>query len=649
MSTSIRKRRDTAANWTSINPVLAAGEEGWESDTRRAKTGDGTTAWASLTYDDAAALVSTAQQTALNLKATVLAAPTGVAATDTATIQTAIDALNAADGGTITAQPGTYLVTGITIKTGVYITGAGVGATIIKLADATNTDLVTVPDFGTLTGGDTSGGEYNWGFSSLTLDGNAVNQTTACWAMRVYGYGYRMHAVEIYGAYSGGVFSEWGTSAGGNMEAVWQDFKILDNRGVGLDWQGPHDSSFDHGYVVSGPFGAYGDTGIWIRGNSGGEMWSNVHVWGYNDYGWVFEHSGQAVNCQSEGATVANLKIVSDKVRWEGVIYGTNDYHTGELGVKLGVDPGQKVQNVILDVRLHNFGTTSVPIDITGSNGRNIVRGTIMRGSASTIITGTSHIDDWYDLHCTDYPGQGLQNRPLPMVVKYTGAQAAQIQHKSQTFATFKTDTLSDQRLQLAYNGSIEFFTDLNTTRVGTLLNAGEWGTLTGHKTAGEETLQRPVVTGTVSTTSGRLTLTYFTARAALVAANVTVCTGGTAAAATPTICRIGLYLVNGDNTLTLVASTANDTTLFAATFTSYTKAFSASYTLAAGTRYAIGVIVVNAGAVPTFAGAGPSVSALALVTPRVGGYITGQTDLPSSVSASLTGGAAMVYANLTA
>jgi hypothetical protein len=46
----IQLRRDTAANWTAANPVLRAGEAGFESDTRRLKIGDGTTAWNSLLY-----------------------------------------------------------------------------------------------------------------------------------------------------------------------------------------------------------------------------------------------------------------------------------------------------------------------------------------------------------------------------------------------------------------------------------------------------------------------------------------------------------------------------------------------------------------------------------------------------------------------
>ena len=46
----IQLRRDTASNWTSVDPTLAEGEFGWETDTGKAKLGDGTTAWSSLGY-----------------------------------------------------------------------------------------------------------------------------------------------------------------------------------------------------------------------------------------------------------------------------------------------------------------------------------------------------------------------------------------------------------------------------------------------------------------------------------------------------------------------------------------------------------------------------------------------------------------------
>ena len=52
MPTKIQLRRDTAADWASNNPTLAAGEFGWESDTNRFKIGTGSAAWNSLEYAD---------------------------------------------------------------------------------------------------------------------------------------------------------------------------------------------------------------------------------------------------------------------------------------------------------------------------------------------------------------------------------------------------------------------------------------------------------------------------------------------------------------------------------------------------------------------------------------------------------------------
>lgn len=43
-------RRDTAANWASVNPTLGPGEPALETDTRNVKYGDGVTAWNSLPY-----------------------------------------------------------------------------------------------------------------------------------------------------------------------------------------------------------------------------------------------------------------------------------------------------------------------------------------------------------------------------------------------------------------------------------------------------------------------------------------------------------------------------------------------------------------------------------------------------------------------
>ncbi len=48
--TVIQLRRDTSANWESVDPTLAAGEVGFDSTENKIKIGDGTSSWTELEY-----------------------------------------------------------------------------------------------------------------------------------------------------------------------------------------------------------------------------------------------------------------------------------------------------------------------------------------------------------------------------------------------------------------------------------------------------------------------------------------------------------------------------------------------------------------------------------------------------------------------
>ena len=50
MADRIQIRRDTKARWADLNPILAAGEMGFEIENNRLKIGNGITAWNSLPY-----------------------------------------------------------------------------------------------------------------------------------------------------------------------------------------------------------------------------------------------------------------------------------------------------------------------------------------------------------------------------------------------------------------------------------------------------------------------------------------------------------------------------------------------------------------------------------------------------------------------
>lgn len=153
--------------------------------------------------------------------------------------------------------------------------------------------------------------------------------------------------------------------------------------------------------------------------------------------------------------------------------------------------------------------------------------------------------------------------------------------------------------------------------------------------TNGESTIGRKEISSnTASISSQSLRLTYFTARKDETVTQISTVTGGTAAAATPTLCRWGIYSVDsttGD--LTLIASTANDTTLFAAATTEYIRSLQAPFTKVKGARYAIGILVVSGVATPTFHGHTVNQSVIMIAPPRLSGLLASQADLPSTIS----------------
>ena len=50
MAVQLQLRHDTAANWTSVNPILAQGEIGVELTTNKIKIGNGSSTWSALSY-----------------------------------------------------------------------------------------------------------------------------------------------------------------------------------------------------------------------------------------------------------------------------------------------------------------------------------------------------------------------------------------------------------------------------------------------------------------------------------------------------------------------------------------------------------------------------------------------------------------------
>lgn len=157
----------------------------------------------------------------------------------------------------------------------------------------------------------------------------------------------------------------------------------------------------------------------------------------------------------------------------------------------------------------------------------------------------------------------------------------------------------------------------------------------------GQEVYSRSLLTGTTLTyLTSQLRMSMFTARKTEVTTQVRTISGPTTPVTTNTLCRIGLYLVDDSDNGTLVASTANDVTLWTAQQTVYTRSWSSSYQMVTGQRYALGWLCVftGAGAAPNLAGAfqfQPQGQAEANIHPRLTGLVLSQTDLPSSYTVS--------------
>lgn len=164
----------------------------------------------------------------------------------------------------------------------------------------------------------------------------------------------------------------------------------------------------------------------------------------------------------------------------------------------------------------------------------------------------------------------------------------------------------------------------------------------------GESTIDRKDIVsfGGSAFASGALALTFFNPSKTQTMGKLRIGNGSTAAAATPTLCRAGVYKEEIDKSLTLVGSIANDTTLWSAASTIYSRNLTTPFVIEAGARYALGILVVSAFAMPTFKSTSAVASSEALMDPKLCASVTGLSDLPSTIAAgSLLGTSLMLYA----
>jgi hypothetical protein len=317
----------------------------------------------------------------------------GDAATDDSTaIQAAMDAANTAGGGIVFFPPGTYIINAtVTIYSKVHIRGVGIEATILKLKNTTNVDILKGQNFATLTGTNGTGGIYNWSVSDLTIDGNKANNATAGYGLRAYGYGFILSNLRVRNCRNDGIYSEWSTSADSpgqdGMDAQIENVKVHDCVGHGVTWAGPHDSQFLHvlSFLNSG-------RGFNLTSSGNASLFLSCHAWGNSQtYGWYLAGNASLVNCVSEGASSAQIYIASSNCQ----VYSGQVFAAG-ASVPVGIEIASAAGGTQIDSTILNC--TSGALKFTSDGGLAMIRALVYQLSGAG-ITGSPHASTQLDVY----------------------------------------------------------------------------------------------------------------------------------------------------------------------------------------------------------------------------------------------------------
>lgn len=176
-----------------------------------------------------------------------------------------------------------------------------------------------------------------------------------------------------------------------------------------------------------------------------------------------------------------------------------------------------------------------------------------------------------------------------------------------------------------------------------------------GQDSTSIDVFPRFAISGSSSISNGQLRLAVFTATKTLSVTNIAAFCGvaGTDTGGT-TYRRMALYTISG-TTITLVARTANTTTMFNSTGKNEypldaTGGYVSSYTVTAGTRYAVGAYCYNTGGTygaPSLQSSGNAAGATMAASPRLSGVVNATNDLPTT-NQTVTDSGVMPFFRLT-
>jgi hypothetical protein len=223
------------------------------------------------------------------------------------------------------------------------------GVTVDALWKSANYDTIT----GTASPNVYTALPWHMGLHYLKLDGNSIGGST-CTVAKVYCNRFRQNDVDYVNGLSGGLVGE--IQAGGyDMEWQSTNVNIAGCGGKSLNAKSLHDSQWTN-LIVKTPGGTTGSPtdGVYVdpAGNSGGEQFTNCHVWGtFSNAHWMLGSSNATyANCTADGG---GIQLVGSGNRFDGSIYGTNT--PGQWVVKIGDGTARTIGRNKVDVRVFNF------------------------------------------------------------------------------------------------------------------------------------------------------------------------------------------------------------------------------------------------------------------------------------------------------
>jgi len=229
-------------------------------------------------------------------------------------------------------------------------------------------------------------------------------------------------------------------------------------------------------------------------------------------------------------------------------------------------------------------------------------------------------------------------NRTLAVSAGSTSA-AGVLQLTDSVASTSTTTAATPNSVKTSY--------DLANAAVAKTAYKASWGS-----DSVQETFSRFFATSSLTLATGTMRYVQFVPVQDITVSSIAI-SSGSVASASVTLARFGIYAINGSS-LQLVARTASDTTIFNTASTVYTRSldttggYPATYTLTAGTRYYVGLIVVGTTA-GSVANTTLLAAQLAALSPALSYLLAAQSDLPTAPTiASLTVSTGPIYARLS-